>query len=138
MPRKKADPGFGHGQLRLLLLPGRYALCRLDPCQDIPDWAIRERSFVSLTYTADELSIVCPERDVPPQVECDRGWAVLKVRGPLDLSLTGVLDSLAAPLAREGIPLFVVSTFDTDYLLVKARQLTEARMALERAGHKFE
>jgi len=91
--------------------------------------------FVSITHTADELSIVCADDHVPGDVKADREWRALKVEGPLDLALTGVLASLADPLARAQINIFAISTFDTDYLLVKGYNLLRACDVLRQAGH---
>ena len=120
--------------LTLSIMPGTFAICRVDAGAAIPRWALRG-SFVSLTRTADELSIVCPQGDVPEGMQCSRGWRCLRVAGPLDLSLTGVLASLTAPLARARISLFAISSFNTDYLLVQEKDLEEALVALSAAGH---
>ncbi len=123
--------------MNLSVLAGSIAVARLSPDQEIPSWVWRNRSFLSLTYTTDELSIVCPGSSVPADVRCEKDWVAIKVQGPLDFSLTGVLASLASPLAAHGIPIFAISTFDTDYLLVKEQHLSRAREALEQAGHTF-
>jgi hypothetical protein len=120
--------------MNLTTLPDPLAICRLSPAEDVPEWAMIGE-FVSITHTADELSIVCAEEHVPSDVKADRGWRALKVEGPLDLALTGVLASLANPLAEAQINLFAVSTFDTDYLLVKEYNVTRAGEALRQAGH---
>ena len=120
--------------LTLSIMPETFAICHLDDGAAIPRWALRG-SFVSVTRAADELSIVCPLGDVPKGVQCSRGWRCLRVEGPLDLSLTGVLASLTVPLARARISVFAVSTFDTDYLLVQEKDLKEALVALSAAGH---
>ncbi len=120
--------------LSLSILPDTLAICRLSPDEDVPEWAMIGE-FVSITHTPDELSIVCAEENVPSDVKADRGWRALRVEGPLDLALTGVLASLANPLAEAQINLFAVSSFDTDYLLVKGYNLTRACEALRRAGH---
>ena len=117
------------GKRRLELLPHVYAVCRLDSNAPAPDWATRG-PFFSITRTVHELSVVCPENQVPDAVTKDGGWKVLMVEGPLDFSLTGVLASLTGPLAREGISVFALSTYDTDYLLVKEEQLAKAIQAL--------
>lgn len=91
-----------------------------------------------MTRTADELSVVCAGANVPAAVQAERDWCVLKVRGPLDFAQTGVLARLAAPLAAAGVPIFVLSTFDTDYLLVRAARLVDALAALRDAGHEVE
>ncbi len=88
-----------------------------------------------MTYTSEELSIVCHSDLVPADVNCDAGWTALKVEGPMDLSLVGVLASLSVPLADAGIPLFAISTHNTDYLLVMDEKLESAKQALEREGH---
>lgn len=120
--------------LRLTALPEQLAVCRLAPNEPIPDWAMHG-AFWSLTRTADELSLVCSAAVVPPNIVCESGWRALKVAGPLDFAMVGVLAALATPLAAAQIALFVVSTFDTDYLLVRAPQLDRAITALRAAGH---
>jgi hypothetical protein len=120
--------------MNLIILPEAFAICRLGPTEDVPDWAMIGE-FVSITHTADELSIVCAEENVPSDVKADRGWRALKVAGPLDLALTGVLASLANPLAEAHINIFAISTFDTDYLLVKGYNLTRTCDVLRQAGH---
>jgi uncharacterized protein len=132
--------------LTLSVLPGRYAICRLGGGDALPAWAAVSTAprdagggaFVSITRTEDELSIVCPEASVPETARCDRGWRCLKVAGPLDLSMTGVLAGLASPLAESEVNIFAVSTFDTDYLLVKDGRLSVALGTLIRAGHRIE
>ena len=106
------------GKRKLELLPEVYAVCRLDKDAPVPDWAAGGL-FSSITRTAHELSVVCADAHVAVGVKKEGGWRVLMVEGPLDFSLTGVLASLTGPLAREGISVFALSTYDTDYLLVK-------------------
>src|SRR5262245_27487947 len=117
----------------LIILPGTYAVCRLAADTPAPAWAAGE--FVSVTRTADELSVVCRADLVPEGVRCERGWRCLRVAGTLDFGMVGVLASLLAPLAAAGVSVFAVSTFDTDYLLVKETTLATAVEALRRAGH---
>ena len=124
--------------LNLSVLPGHFAICRLSPDQAIPQWALSNKAFLSITYTADELSIVCRSDVIPPDAQCEREWAAIKVQGPLDFSLTGTLASLAVPLAESRIPIFAVSTFDTDYLLVREENLLRAKEVLGRCGHLLE
>ncbi len=90
--------------------------------------------FFSATRTSEELSIICEEAAVPEAVKADKGWALLKLHGPIPFDATGVLSSLTGPLAEAGIPVFAISTFDTDYLLVKAERFGEAAVALKNAG----
>src|SRR5829696_6521082 len=120
-------------RLELESLPGRYAVCRVDPVAAIPAWATGP--FVSLTRTAEELSVVCSEDNVPPDVRAERGWRCLRVAGTLDFSLVGVLAGLVGPLATAGVSVFAVSTFDTDHLLVKDQDLRRAVDVLRNAGH---
>ena len=122
---------------KLELLPDIYTVCRLDSDAPVPDWATRG-PFSSITRTAGELSVVCPDARVPGGVKKEGGWKVLMVEGPLEFSLTGVLASLTGPLAREGISVFALSTFDTDYLLVKKAQLKKAIQVLGVEGYHVE
>ena len=119
--------------LTLSLQPETLAVCRLAPDAPLPGWAAGD--FLSITRTPDELSIVWAERDVPPSVQCERGWRCLKVAGPLDLSLVGIRASLTVPLAEARIALFAVSTSDPDYLLVKEAEVGRAVEVLLREGH---
>lgn len=123
--------------LTLRRLPGRFAVCRLAAEAPVPEWAAGG-SFFSVTRAPGELSVVCPEAQVPPGVEAETGWACLGVEGPLELSLVGVLAGLTAPLAAAGVSLFALSTFRTDYLLVKEAALAAAVAALREAGHRVE
>ena len=120
--------------LTLTVLPGRYAISKLDPKAEVPLWA-REGQFVSITRTTAELSIVCPEDQVPAGDSCVPGWRVLKCEGPLDWALTGIVASLADPLADAGVAIFPIATHDTDYLLIREPQLEHAVRALTSYGH---
>lgn len=118
------------------VLPGAVAVCQLHADDPLPAWLdLTDRHLVSVTRTTDELSIVTQQDDVPLGVVAERGWRVLAVRGPLAFSLTGVLASLAQPLADAGIPIFVLSTYDTDLLLVRDEALDAAVAALTATGH---
>jgi len=119
--------------LHLDILPHRLAVCRLAPEQPVPGWLDR-MPFWSLTRTADELSIVLPEEAASPAWRIEPGWRVLKVRGPLDFGLVGVLAQLTGALAGAGVSLFALSTFDTDYLLVRESDLVRATEALTAGG----
>ena len=121
-------------QCRLTLLTDTFAICRLAADVPIPGWAL-DGDFSSITRTTDELSIVCSGLNIPEEIQADRGWRCLKVDGPLDLSLTGILVALAAPLAEAGVTIFAISTYDTDYLLVRESQIDRATMVLSQAGH---
>ena len=104
--------------LILLVLNPIFAVSRVDPNIPIPEWAVKG-DFFSITKTKEELSIVCEEENIPTDIQAERGWLALKVEGPLDFSLTGILSSLLTPLARASISIFALSTYDTDYLFVK-------------------
>jgi hypothetical protein len=122
-------------RLRLIALEGRFAVCKLPAEAIIPSWAFAG-SFYSVTKTADELSIVCDQGAVPENVTCERGWRCLRVAGAMPFSMVGVLASLTAPVAEAGIGVFALSTFDTDYLLVKEDNFAAALDALRRGGHE--
>jgi hypothetical protein len=124
-------------QLRFRLVAVRYAICRLDRAAPIPEWALREAPFVSITRNDEELSIVCPEGVVPPGVKSDGGWVCLKLEGPFPFSMTGVLASFIDPLSSNGIPIFAVSTFDTDYVLIKEEFWGMSHAVLQGAGHQL-
>ena len=123
----------------LRLLPGRFAVCRLDPHAPLPAWAFHEdATFWSITRTPDEMSLVCDQDSVPPSVErVEPGWRAIQVQGPIPFDETGVLAGLATPLAEAGIPLFALSTHDTDLVLVKQRDLERA-LAVLRVRHRVE
>jgi hypothetical protein len=129
------EEGMEEKKRRLRLLPDAYAVCSMEKNAPVPDWGTRGL-FSSVTRTEDELSVVCPEAQVPGGVKKESGWKVLMVEGPLDFSLTGVLASLTAPLAREGISVFALSTYGTDYLLVKEEKLEKAIQALRGEGYE--
>jgi hypothetical protein len=120
------------------IVPGNWAMVRLSPDAPLPDWALGARSFVSITRTRDELSIVCEARMVPEGARHQAGWALLALRGPFAFSEVGVLASIVGPLAAVGVPVFVLSTFDTDYLLVPDGRRDEALAALAAVGYSLE
>ncbi len=120
--------------LPLTVLEETIAICRLPAGAPPPTWA--ERSpFLSITRTANELSVVCRQEIVPEGIPCERSWRCLRVAGNLDFSLVGVLASLVTPLADAGVGVLAISTFDTDYLLVREGDLARAVDMLGQAGH---
>ncbi len=121
--------------MNLSLSRERLAVCQLAADTTIPDWATGTAGFSSITRTSEELSIVCAENVVPAGLKQESGWRMFKVEGPLDFGLTGVLASVAAPLAQAGISIFSIATFNTDYVLVKDARVAEAVKVLEAAGH---
>ena len=119
----------------LTVLGERLSICRLDAGEEVPAWATGA-PFFSVTRTRDELSVVCPEDVVPEDISRERDWRALKLEGPFDLSMVGILASVASPLAEAGASIFAVSTFDTDYLLVREEQLDLAVDTLRAIGHR--
>ena len=119
--------------LCLVVLPGEFAVWRLSADAPLP--SIASGRFLSMTRTDDELSVVSASTEVPAGATAETGWRCLRVEGPLSFELTGIVAGLSAPLAREGIPIFVVSTYDTDYLLVKVADLDKACSTLRGEGH---
>jgi hypothetical protein len=122
--------------LALSVLPDRLAVCRLPADAPIP--APSTGRLWSVTRTADEVSVVLPEAEAPAAGQIEPGWRAFKVAGPLDFSLTGILAALAVPLATARIGLFAISTYDTDYLLVREADLEHAKAALRAAGHRVD
>lgn len=123
---------MAEAHLTLSLLPETLAVARLPAGAALPGWVDWSDPFVTVSRTRDELSVVCPEARVPAEAQAERDWRGFKVEGPLDFALTGILARLAAPLAEAGISIFAISTFDTDYLLVRAHDLAAATAVLQR------
>lgn len=122
----------------LALHPERFAVCRFAPDDPLPAWVFHAGATTwSLTRTPRELSLVCPQDDLPPSVErAERDWRALEVEGPIPFEETGVLAGLVAPLAAAGISVFALATYDTDLLLVREPDLERAIAALATAGHE--
>ncbi len=117
-------------------LPGFYAIVRQLPDAPVPDWATNSE-LTSITRTANELSIVCAVDSVPKDIDPGLRWICLKLEGPFPFSQTGVLLSFIEPLSNNGIPIFAISTFDTDYVLVQEEFAPAALNELEKAGHRL-
>jgi hypothetical protein len=125
-------------KLALVAVPGDYTVARLGSAARLPDELWRASGLVSVTRTADELSVVAPTEALA-EIEAEQaesGWRLLTVRGPLAFTLSGIMAALTGELAAAGVPLFAVSTFDTDHLLVKGADLDRAITALRAAGHE--
>ena len=120
----------------IVVQPEPLSICRLPADSPIPAWAT-QRAFFSVTRTDDELSVVCTSIQVPSGVKAHDGWRALKLVGPFDLLLVGILLGVAAPLAAAGVTVFPIATYDTDYLLVRHDQLDAAVAALRGAGHEI-
>lgn len=113
-------------KLTLSILPDKLAICFFEKNNDVPSWAMENNKFYSVTKTLDELSIVCPQDNVPAGVMAERGWRAFKLETVLDMSVVGIVASLANPLAEAGISIFYISTYKTNYLLVEEADLEKA------------
>jgi uncharacterized protein len=122
-------------QLKYRWMPSPYAIVKLAPHAPVPDWATKGE-FTSITRSVDELSIVCPAEDLPADVNSPQRWICLKLEGPFPFSLTGVLLSFIEPLSTNGVPIFAISTYDTDYVLIQ-QEFTWAIDVLREAGHEL-
>jgi len=132
----QTPPPRASHRLPLDVLPETLAVCRLPADTPLPAWATGPALFLTISRTAEELSITTAQAVVPPDVRCERDYRALRVHGTLPPNLVGILLSIAEPLAQAGLSIFAISTYDTDYVLVKARDLPAALEALRRAGHK--
>ena len=125
-----------NSHLKFRQLPGPYAILRLAPDAPVPDWAATG-DFTSITRTAHELSIVCPAGILPEDVTAGPRWTCLKLEGPFLFSQTGVLLSFIEPLSNNGVPIFAISTYDTDYVLISKDYIDRAVESLCDAGHQL-
>ena len=126
--------------MKLSLLPPTFAICRLDPLDAIPVWALTG-SFFTITRTDEELSIVCEEAVIDPEhgmthIKIEPGWRCLKLNGPIPFETIGVIASLTKALADAGLSVSPIATYDTDYLFVKEDRVPNAIRALKNAGHE--
>ncbi|MEP7286733.1 MAG: ACT domain-containing protein [Chloroflexota bacterium] len=121
--------------LTLSILPETFAVCRLAKDTVVPEWA-SSGELVSITRTRDELSIICPNANVPKGIQAETNWRCFKIAGPIDFALIGILAALVTPLAHAGISIFAISTYDTDYLMVRSESLDHAIHVLKLAGHQ--
>jgi hypothetical protein len=122
--------------LKFRRMTGSIAICRLPADASTPAWAMQGDGFNSITRTADELSIVCPLENVPEEHRPRLRWTCFRLEGPLSFSEVGVLSSFISPLAEAGIPIFAVSTYETDYVLVQEQDAMRALTVLKNAGHE--
>jgi len=123
-------------QLKFRKLPGFYAIVRFAPGADVPHWATNG-VFTSITRTANELSVVCPMENLPAEMNSQPRWTCLKLEGPFAFSQTGILLSFIEPFSCRNVPIFALSTYDTDYVLVQEEHLQLAFEALIATGHEF-
>ena len=122
-------------KLTLKILPDRMAVCRFEPSAPLPGW-IDQPGFYSITRTAEELSVVCNEEHVSPGTQSEAGWRCFQLLGPFTFSEIGIISSLTQPLSESGVCVFVISTFDTDYLMVKDKDLAKTIDSLTVQGHQ--
>ena len=132
--RKEDNPK--HHPLKFRQLPGFYAIIRLALGADVPHWATKG-AFTSITRTADELSVVCSTQNLPAETHSQPRWICLKLEGPFAFSQTGILLSFIEPLSYRNVPIFAISTYDTDYVLVQEEHSRSAVEALIATGHEF-
>ena len=123
-------------KLSLKVLPGRFVVAQFPPGTQIPS-IFSGADLIAEIRTPEEVTLICLEEKVPEGAKTEPGWRVIKVIGPLDFALVGILAELAGLLADAGISIFALSTFDTDYILVKSERLAGAQAALTQAGHQF-
>ncbi|MBD7911685.1 ACT domain-containing protein [Clostridium sp. Sa3CVN1] len=122
--------------MNIKVLEENYIVCRLDNEEVVPRW-VNSKKFTSITRTEDELSIVCEDKNIPQEIKVERTWRILKIEGPLDFSLIGILSNISSILAEEKISIFAISTFDTDYILVKEEDLEKTINTLIANGHNI-
>jgi len=123
--------------LVLSVLSETFTIHKLSPDVSIPE-EILKSNYYSVSKTENELSVVCSELIEVQSLQSSKGWKCIKVKGPLDFNLTGILASISDILAQANISIFAISTFDTDYILVRSQDLSSARTKLRKAGYKFE
>jgi hypothetical protein len=129
-----AAAGVSVKSLKITTLPGRFAVCRLGPDDAVPGWA--RGAFVSITRTAEELSVICDEAAVPDSVRAERGWVCFQVLGPIPFETVGVAAAISTALADAGISVFMIATFDTDYVLVKHEASARAIEVLQKGNSR--
>jgi hypothetical protein len=123
-------------ELKFRWLQGPYAIVRLAPEAVVPEWASKGE-FFSITRTAEELSIVCSAENLPTDVQSSHRWQCFKLEGPFPFSMTGVLLSFIEPLSSSGVPIFAISTYDTDYVFIQDEYVGMALTGLQEAGHEL-
>lgn len=121
-------------KLTMKLLKEKYGVCRFDNSVSIPSWAF-EGEFYSISKTEDELSIVCLQENIAEGIKSEKDWRVFKVEGPLDFFLVGILSKISGLMAEEGISIFAISTYDTDYILIKEKDISKAIEKFVKQGY---
>lgn len=136
MPLAKYGDSPNRIELKFEWIPGSFAICKLPAEDAIPGWAL-SGAFTSVTRTADELSIVCPADNLPPSINPAQHWICSRLKGPFAFSQVGILAAFIDPLVQSGVPIFAISTFDTDYVLIQEEYAGAASNALREAGHQL-
>jgi hypothetical protein len=123
-------------KFKLKLIDDDFGIVKMDPDRPVPAWAM-ESPFYSVTHTESELTIVCPEKGIPAHIEYDGSWKCIRVEGVFDFEAIGVIASLSGALSQSGISIYVVTSYITDYFLIKRKHIEKAIWALEQQGHVF-
>ncbi|MBZ5532260.1 MAG: ACT domain-containing protein [Acidobacteriia bacterium] len=122
--------------MKFKIIPGRFAICQLPAGSAVPAWATATPgAFASVTATLEELSIVCEESAAPEGIKSQKGFVCLQLEGPFPLDSVGILREFLEPLSAAGVPIFAISTFNTDFVLVPEAKKALALNALQQAGH---
>lgn len=133
----RTRPKSGRATVPLAVLSDTLAICRLDGTQPLPPWASQAAGdFFSATRTRNELSLIIAGSRAPDTAKCERGWRAFMVRGPLDFNQVGIIAGLSGTLADAGVSIFALSTYDTDYVMVKQSDFERAAAALRQAGYE--
>lgn len=123
-------------KLKIRLLQGIYAVCQISNREKVPSW-VEEKGFFSVTKTEDEISVVMLQDKISKEIKAEKDWRILKVEGTLDFSLIGILAKISSVLAENQISIFVISTFNTDYILVKEENIEKAMAVLNLEGYEI-
>jgi len=124
-------------KLVLSILSETFTIHKFSPDASIPE-KILKSNYYSVSKTENELSLVCSEIIEVESLQSSKGWKCIKVRGPLDFNLTGILAGISGILAKGDISIFAISNFDTDFILVRSQDLSSAKTKLRQAGYEFE
>ena len=123
-------------KLRIRLLQGTYAVCQIKDTENILN-CFDEKDVFSITKTEDEISVVMLQDKISNDVKAEKDWRILKVEDTLDFSLIGILAKISGILAKNSISIFVISTFNTDYILVKEEKIEKAMTVLSEEGYEI-
>jgi hypothetical protein len=124
-------------KLKLKVLSSNYGVCRFDPHTEVPSWAM-QGDFFTVSKSQEELSIVCQASLIPADIKAEKEWRIFKIEGPFSFTQIGILNAVTSVLSENGISLFAVSTFDTDYIMVKCADLDRSIQALRKAEHQVD